>query len=530
MREHSWGLQTKIVLLEIVVLLAVLAVVGVLVGWNTARLLEKKIGENALDVARVVARIPQIREGVESEYPVAAINPIAEEVRRATGASFVVVADTEGISYSHPLPELLWTKMIGGDNYRALMYGEEYVARGVGSMGPSLWGKVPLYDLSGARVGVVSVGFVAGEIGKAIWAVYLQLLPIVLLGLLVGIAGAVVISRNVKKEIFGLEPRQIAALLEERNAILHSIREGIIAINERQRITVANREARTLLGLGEDVIGREVTEVIPSTRLPEVLRTGQPDYDQEHVIGETVIVSNRVPFLIDGRVAGVVASFRDRTEVTQLAEQLAEVRRYTDALRAQNHEFMNTLHTISGLIQLDCHREAVELISKVSERHQALVEFLMRHFRHPALAALLLGKYNRARELGIDLHIGGECDPEDWPGGADDQTVITIVGNLVDNAVEAVKDMEEPRRRVTVRVTRQDGDLRVTVRDTGPGVPRENLSRIFDEGFTTKGPARGIGLSLVKRRVESLGGSIRVETDGITSFQVRIPCRAVARS
>jgi sensor histidine kinase regulating citrate/malate metabolism len=146
------------------------------------------------------------------------------------------------------------------------------------------------------------------------------------------------------------------------------------------------------------------------------------------------------------------------------------------------------------------------------------------------MAALLLGKYNRARELGIDLHIGGECGSEDWPGGSDDQAVITIVGNLVDNAIEAVKDMEEPRRRVTVRVTPRGGELVIAVRDRGPGIPPEAVGRIFDDGFTTKGPARGIGLGIVKRRVEALGGSISVATEGATEFQVRLPCRSAVRS
>lgn len=525
LRTRKLTLQGKIVLLEVSIIFLVSLVLGLAFARIVSHTTAELIGENALDVARTVALIPTIRDAFPTKDPANVIWPLAEKIRKATGAEFVVVGNREGIRYSHPLPDRIGKFMVGGDNAPALE-GKEYVSEAVGSLGPSLRGKAPVYGPDGEIIGLVSVGFMLRDIREIIWEYDQWVIGFVLIGLALGAIGAVLLARSIKKEIFGLEPIEIATVFQERMAVLQSIREGIIAINDRQEITVLNTEARRLLNLPEDAVGRRVTDIIPNSRMPRVLETGQAQYDQEMILGDTVVVANRVPITINGRVAGVVATFRDRTEMRRLGEELSEVKRYAEALRSQTHEFTNKMHTVSGLVQLGRYDQAVDYICDATSGHQNLIELLMRRVPDPTVAAIILGKYNRAGELRVRLEVDENSSLRYSPGELDGDTLVTVLGNLLDNAVEAVKDLEPARRVVRLGLSDEAPEFTITVDDTGPGIPPENLDRIFDEGFSTKDSAkRGIGLALVKRAVENAGGQVTVESssDKETRFVVRIP-------
>ena len=221
--------------------------------------------------------------------------------------------------------------------------------------------------------------------------------------LFIGFLGAVYLADNVKKAMFGMEPIEIATLVEEKQAILGSIREGIIFINKDGIITVTNKEARRLLGINTDIIGMPITEVIPNTRLPEVLKTGKAEYDQDQLFCNNRVLTSRVPVVLKNRVVGAVASFRDMTDIQKLAEELTGVQKYVDALRAQSHEFKNRIHTIAGLLQLGEYEEAVELIIEVSGKHQDMVDALGEKIKDPLIGGLLLGKLAVANEMGIEV-------------------------------------------------------------------------------------------------------------------------------
>jgi CitB family two-component system sensor histidine kinase MalK len=313
--------------------------------------------------------------------------------------------------------------------------------------------------------------------------------------------------------------------VEERSSMLQSVREGVLAIDRNARITLVNEEAArifNLAGIEGDLIGKPVS-VVANSRLKDVLETGDVELDQEQDINGVVIMTNRMPIVVNGVIVGAIATFRDMTEIRLLAEELTGIRNYAEALRAQTHEFMNKLHVILGMVRMECFDEIGEYISGIAQQYQKEVGFVARRIKDPVMAGFLLGKLSRAREVGVEL----ELDQDSYlPRPADPEVtheLITIVGNLVDNAMEALE--HNPVKRVEVYFDYMDGTLILEVLDTGPGIPDDLRDKIFSRGFSTKPGDRGLGLFLVKRSLDKLNGEIEitVEPGQGTQFRICLP-------
>ncbi|MFH5182600.1 ATP-binding protein [Paenibacillus sp. TAB 01] len=522
-------LQTKLILIICSLLALVIVSLGAIFYYVTTSVLEEQIGTRALKVAETMAVMPEIRQAFEEPNPSVVIQPIAEHIREKIDAEYIVVGNREGIRYSHPIPERIGKEMVGGDN-GPVLEGKSIISRAVGSMGPSLRGKAPVLDGSGRVVGIISVGFLMDDIDQITDNYQSNIEWITLLVLAVGIAGAVMIARNVRRSIHGLEPEEIGLLYTEKQAILESIREGIIAVDRKGTVTMANRYALRLLGLPphDGITGRHVEEIIPNTRLLEVVRTGAAEFDHQMLIGDHEVVVNRVPITDRNKqVTGAVSSFRDKSELYRLAEELSQVKRFADTLRAQTHEFSNKLYVISGLIQLESYQDAVELISREVDVHQSFVQFIMREIPDPMLGGLLIGKYNHAQELKLSFVIDPESSFRDIPERIDRSLLVTIIGNLIDNAMEAVLARETASERyVKLFFTDLGEDLIVECEDTGIGIPEDTGAAVFAKGFSTKeGENRGIGLALVQHAISKLGGYITFHKhpSGGTIFTAAIP-------
>lgn len=514
-------LKTRFILMTAALVTFVVMLTGSLFVYVLQRSMQEQMGENALDVARSVAHMPQVLAAMNHPNPTELLQPLAESIRSATGASFIVIGNKDGIRYSHPEPDRIGKPMVGGDNGPALLEAREYTSVATGSLGRSIRGKVPLLDEEGEVVGVVSVGFLLPEVDRLLWAYAPTVLLVLSIGLTVSLPGAWVVASSIKKATHGLEPAEIAALAEQRNAILSTIREGIIAVDAHARVVVVNETARRMVpGL---LPGADLLKILPNSRLLEVLRTGEPEYDHQMLLGETAVVANRIPVRIDGKVAGVVASFRDQSELERLSRELSDTRKYTEELRAQAHEFANTLQAISGMLQLHQVDEAVDFIQEIGDDHRQLVEALPRSLGDSAVAALLLGKCAVARERHVSLTI----DPASYLDGRlpESTLLVRVVGNLVDNALEAVRDRPACERQVRVCLTGQPDAITIRVADSGPGVPPEAVDLIFVEGYSTKSTGRGVGLALVKRLVDRVGGRVRLgrAPEGGALFEVMLP-------
>jgi len=484
--------------------------------------LEEQMALRALQLASMIAQTPSIRETVAANDS-AATQRITSELRDATDASFISIGNAQGIRLAHPLPDRIGKPMVGGDNAEVLEQGHTIISQAVGSMGPSIRGKAPVFNDLGEVVGVVSIGYLTQEIDDTVLAYQRVVVLATLVLLVLSVLIASWIARRFRAAIFDLEPHEIASLFEERNATLESIREGIIAINAEGLITTCNRAAIETLGLDQNLIGRPVREVLPDSRLPDLLESGEPEFDTEMVIGGRSLIINRIPILVKGRLTGVVSSFRVRDELAMVSRQLTRIRQYAETLRSQAHEYANKLHTIAGLIQLDKSDEALELIGQETRDHQAMLRWLVDSVDDPIVSGCLLGKFNRAHELGLQLVIDPDSHLGPLPAHITPERLVTLIGNLLDNAFDAT--LSAKGRSVFLSMTDIGRDLIFEVEDQGAGIAQEDMQRVFERGFSRKAEGRGIGLHLVKEGVSQLGGEIVVENieGGGARFTLYLP-------
>lgn len=519
-------LHGRMLLLMFLLLGALVIITWLMVSMLVSSILEEYIGRNALNVSKTVSLTTVVHEGLKNKNSTQ-IQLYAESVRKATGARFVVVGDHEGRRYSHPVPERIGKLMVGGDNPRALERGEAYVSKAVGTLGPSMRGKVPIFANAGKVIGVVSVGYLQ-ETVESVTEGYLQRVFLWVFGLfLLGGIGTWLIARNVKQSIFGLEPAEIARLFMERNAILDSIREGVVAINDKGQVTMLDHEAAKILKIPpESGIGTSIESILPQTRMLEVLKSGEEQFDQEMIIGDIEVIVNRVPIWQNDRVAGVVSSFRRKDEIDRMAQELTQIQEYSEVLRTQTHEYSNKLHTLAGLIQLGSHQEALDLIGRETSGYQELLGTLAETVPEPLLSAIILGKYNRAQELRINFQLDPESRMIDIPKKINQEKIVTILGNLLENALEAAQENTSGKRTVQLSMTDFGNDLIFEVEDSGPGIEDESVDLSLQRGFTTKsGTGRGIGLSLVHENLKYLGGHLTVVRSSLGGmrFTIYIP-------
>jgi two-component system CitB family sensor kinase len=490
--------------------------------WQASQQLDHQYEQRSLAIAESVASNSAIQDALLNGDPNGLIQNTAEQVRLSTGATYVVVTDRAGIRYSHTNPALIGKPV--DEDPSSVLAGNTWVGVQRGTLGVSARGKAPIYH-DGGVIGMVSVGFLETTVFNQLLAELPGFAVTVLLALGLGVAGSMLLASRLKRQTFGLEPYQIAGLLEEREASLQGIHEGAIATDRDGTITLANDEARRLLALPSDCVGRRVSQVLPQGRMLKFLSGGLNDEDEVLLAGDRVLVASRRTIRVQGREIGHVATFRDSTELTGLARGLG-VDSLTDALRAQAHEYANRLHTIAGLVQLGRGDEAMKLIAQTSGVHQELTEALLDKVGDPVLGALLLAKAAVASERGIDLRVSD--DTVMTRSALDSEDLITLLGNLIDNALDAAGSSSD-ERWVSVSVTEQQDEVVISVHDSGPGVPESLDGQIFQEGFSTKsGPGRkrrGFGLALVRQVARRHGGDVTVVNHGGALFTVRLPLR-----
>jgi two-component system CitB family sensor kinase len=526
-QRRLWGrlrLSRQILLLQLAIIVITVGT-GVVVSIIAARdQLDRQSGRQSLAIARSVAQMPGLTEALGRPPSADGLaQRVAERVRHATGASFVVVADRRGIRYSHPHAWKIGKRV--STDFGPVASGREYIGVQTGSLGKSVRAKVPVRE-GGRVVGFVSVGLLERNVSAQLHADLPVILIPPLIGLLLGIVGSVLLARRIKRQTFDLEPDEIAALLEQREAMLHGIREGTIATDQGGRITLVNDEAKRLLDLDDSAVRQSLADVVPPGHAREVLAGNIDLPDQLVLVEDRLLVVNRMPVSVRGQAIGAVITLRDRTELEELVRERDEARDLAAALRAQEHDFSHKLHVVAGLIELARYDEAIRFINDSSLVHQALVGSIVESVGEPALVALLLGKAAIASERGIELRVTPDTKlPEDVE---DAQTLISVVGNLVDNALESVGASRKRAGWIEVTIRDEADGILVRVHDSGPGVDPRLVDEIFEDGFTTKVAAgsqrRGLGLALVRRAVRRRGGYVKVENLEGAVFTVFIPC------
>ncbi|MCG7211554.1 ATP-binding protein [Paenibacillus mucilaginosus] len=518
-------LLTQIVLLISVVVFASMLLAGTFFSVLLERVVASYIGQNALNVARMTALNERIVEAFDDPDPAAVIQPIAERIRRETGASYVVVGSRVGIRYSHTNPELIGGEMQGGDNAPVLA-GESIISEAVGSMGPSLRGKTPVLNAGGEVIGIVSAGFTSGSIRSVVEGYTRSIAGLSAALLAAGIIGAYLIARRVKKLIFGLEPGEIAFLFKEKEATIEAIRDAIVAVNRQGIIVTMNRRARELLQMHSLAVGGRLTHRPLLEAAREVADTRQGYSDHRVFLDSEVYALHAEPILSGGRAEGTVFTFHTESEIERLTGEFSKIRAFADNMRAQTHEYLNTLNTISGLLTLGHTDKAAEIISGEVRERQDVIAFLMSSVPDPLIAACLLGKSNRARELKVQFEIDPDSHLTGPPEGLDSQALVTVLGNLLDNAMEAARGRQDGEPLVRLSFTDLGHDIVFDIEDNGPGIPPEREADVFVSGYSTKpGGNRGLGLAIVKHALQSVHGQIYLDRSGLggARFTVTVP-------
>lgn len=488
---------------------------------------ENELLDRAILTARTVAEIPGMAERLSDSNDVPdGVVAVVEELRVINKADYIVVLNMDRVRLTHPVQSMVG-KVSTGDDEGPAFAEHSYTAKGKGEVGTLIRAFIPILDDAHNQVGVVIAGYKLPQVIDTLMSLTREIVIISSLALLISSWGAYMLARHIKKQMFHLEPNEIAQLVVERTETFNAMHEGVIAIDKLERITIFNDKAKEMLEIKGDVAGRKIREILPDSYLPEILQLNHPIYNKDIQIRNRAIVSNRVPIRVDGATVGAIGIFQDRTQVKQLAEELTGVKAFVNALRVQNHEHMNKLHTIAGLIQLDNKEKALEYVFQVSEEQGELTRFLSKNIQDDSLSGLLLSKVSRGKELGIQVIIDRHSRLSTFPLYLDHHDFVLILGNLIENAFDSFQQQREDSQ-IYVSIQQTDKVLSILVEDNGPGIMKAKQPFIFQQGYSTKKKeGRGIGLYLVKQIVEKGSGEIQLESvlgQG-TTFEIVFPMK-----
>lgn len=485
--------------------------------------------EGLLCLASMVAQYPEVMNGLTD-------SPDTEQVQRRIQSILasnpnvdqITVCNMMRIRYSHTNPEFIGKPQEGDDIKEVIYQAKRYVSSNISLPGIDtsrmLRAYAPVFN------GETQIGFVITEIdidrfARIIRHFDMTMLVYAVAGLSAGVTVIFLVGQIVRNALLGLEPDRLAQVYREHAGLIEAMHEGVIGVNRRGRITLINKRARELLEVENSVTeGMEIDKVMPNPHLARVISTGEAEFDYEKRMKNRTFIASMVPVRENERVVGAVETFQDRTQLLRMAEELTGIKQLVEALRASSHEFSNKLHAILGLLELGEYDHAKEYIQQTQQSHGQLQRRMLHAFKDPMIAGLMLGKYNVAKEQGVELVITPGSSLGPLHSETISHSLVLIIGNLVDNAFDAVREGKPENGCITLDIKQDNRIITMRVRDNGVGIPPENAEAIFSRGFSTKGEGRGTGLHLVRQEVTMLGGDIAVRNGkGETVFMVSIP-------
>lgn len=506
--------QIKLFISLVVFFSVLFALLGGYYYVDVGRQLYQEMSARAKIQAEEIAIIPTLRKEVE-EKDIKAIREFMFKIAVRSDASFIVIGDNKGLHLFHSaFADRIGKALVGGDNEEVLR-GKSTTTIRKGGLGISLRSKAPIFNDAGQVVGIVSVGYLTSYLDTITVSKVVNILIAAVLLLFALFVFSWFFTRSIKKQIFSLEPREIGLLVRQQKAMMESIYEGVIAIDDNYRIEVINQAARNLLGLPQpprELRGQPISQVIAPVAFftPQTMLV-KDTHDEICRFNDLTVIASRVRIMLEDSLQGWVITFRDRNEIDSLSAQLSQVKRYVDNLRIMRHEQLNRMTTLSGLLHMGRYEEAIGFIQAQSEHAQELLDFISSRFSSPTLCGLLLGKAARAREKGVELNFDPACRMDKPFTSLLEAELISIIGNLLDNAIEATQRAPLPHEPVEVLIKLNDRELIIEVADHGVGIKPEIRERIFERGITTKTRGdHGIGLYLIDSYVTQAGGSVEV--------------------
>lgn len=529
-------LATQILVLQlIIVTLTMIVAFGVFAMFNRSRL-DSQYHIHATDIARVVASSPTVVTNI-ARYDVAPltlspqlvdelaagpIQGVASRVEQRTHVLFVVIVNAEGIRVADPQRDLLG-RHISAD-IAAPLAGREMTSHDDTVLGRAIVAKIPVFEPGSNRVlGVVVVGLSTKSFDEQ-FSKNLRVMAVMSgVLLLIAIAGSMVLARRWRGLTLGLRPAEITGLVRTQAAVLQGIGEGVLAADSSGYTTFVNDEACRLLEIANET-GRPVDQIGLTPRVLDVFNAAD-SASTLATVGERIVVVSARPVSREGRSLGTVLVVRDRTDVESLTRQLDAVQVMSTVLRAQRHEFANRLHLLNGLLQAGHVDEGLQYLEEVlgsGPLGSALPG--IEAIRDAYLQAFLAAKAAAAREAGVTLSIGENT----WVSGrlVLPVDVTTVVGNLLDNAIDAARTGHNDVKEVEVELLQDGSTLHITVADSGDGVAPDFVDHLFTEGTTTKPDSgipggRGIGLALSRQISRALSGDLWLASAGDAGLRLR---------
>lgn len=494
------------------------------------RNLEESMNSQLTDLSYIISKNSLVIQTLEEKTENLQLNRYLDDIINSTSnINIITVADASSIRYYHPDKKKIYEHFVGGDEKQFAEGVTSYLTVGKGTSKLQYRAFTQVKSLNGEVIGFVMVSTLAEHMKELQFQIIRAYVGVMLLLMVVLYAGTRLTSYLVKNALLGYDPTQFAKMYLQKTGVIDSLEEGIIAIDEKENILLMNKSAKEMLEIEEDVVeGKHITEVFPSSKLPRILKSKESKVNQEMVYGNVLILADQVPVMEDDRVVGAVSIFRNKTEVTKLAEELTGVNHIVDALRANTHEFKNKLHVILGLIQVGDTDMAREYIATINEETVS-ISTIIKAIENRTLAALLYGKINHAKEMGVTLELDGKSHLPAHNNYMSTHDMITVLGNLIQNAIEATAIQEDREKFISLLIYCDDQSLFITVDDTGCGIRQNDLDKIYTRGYSTKGENRGIGMKLIQDIIENHEGSIRIDSEEGEGTAVTIVINKVRR-
>jgi two-component system, CitB family, sensor kinase len=530
MGVRRWPLGRQLLMLQALLLVAVVGAAAVTTFIISRDRDESAARDKVLSLAESIAANPYVAQQAATPKPWLRLQPYAEQIRRTTHVDFVVIMAPDRTRWSHPDPSRIGKPFIG--TIAPALRGRAFTETNTGTLGASVRAVAPVRDARGRIVALVSDGITLEALHERLQRQLPFMLGALALLLAVALAGAALVSRRLRRQTRGYDAETLANMFASHDAVLHSIREGLVVTGKDGRVGLVNDEARRLLGLSGDATGGRATDLPIAESVRELLASGRPAHDELHLTGDRLIVANQLPAQWGGRRFGTVTTFRDRTELESLTGELDTTKAFAESLRSQAHETANRLHTMIVLIETGRGDEAVRYATGQLELSQRLTDRVMDAVDEPIVGAMLLGKTAQASERGVELTLDVEGRLTATAVSSSD--LLTVIGNLVDNAIDASAELAGGRRLVHVSLRADDDELVVDVSDSGAGLPPELVESAFTRGWSTKVSAstagRGLGLALVNQVVRRHDGTVSVSDSelGGARFTARLPVAPVA--
>ena len=540
---HRWSIARRLFVAHLLFVLTLTAVVGTATFVDARDQAYHEAGRRMAAVATSVADSPLVLDAAAAADPSALLQPYALKVMEDADADFITIMAPDRTRWTHPRDEELGKPYIGSID--AALDGQVFTEITAGTLGPSVRTIAPVQDADGTVRALVAAGVTVRTVDVAVSGRLPALLATALALLVGGSLASWLLGRYLRQVTRGWGPEQLAQLFAYYESVLHSVREGVILIDPKGKVVMYNDQAAELLGLTprpsdggrQDAPAVAALPLAPSLR--ELFESDRTALDEIHLTGSRILVVNQGPAVGPGSAAarntasyGTVATIRDRTEIESLGSELETMRTLSDALRAQTHEHANRLHTIVSLMELGREAEALDFATQDLELSQRLTDDVVSSVDEPVLGALIMGKAAEAHERGVELTLNtaGAGHGPSAVSGLAVQDLVAILGNLLDNAIDAAAEAPAPKI-VELTVAASPAALEITVEDSGPGIDPQAVEDIFRHGFSTKSPGpfgRGLGLALVRQAVQRLGGTMTISSPAGALFHVTLPTAPAA--